>query len=184
MRKILLVGLSIFFFVTGCSYEGTMLNTPTKKVEMFFSNYQTLNQDVMDDLDKVVDEEERFNTKQREIYRELMKKHYQAIQYDVKDERINGDEAEVRTEIEVIDYSKILKNTDRYLQEHRDEFLDEKGQYDETKYMDYRLEQLKEAKETVKYDMTFYLTKKDKEWQMDPLTTEQEQKIHGMYDYE
>lgn len=184
MRKILLVGLSILFFVTGCSYEGTMLNTPTKKVEMFFSNYQTLNQDVMDDLDKVVDEEERFNTKQREIYRELMKKHYQAIQYDVKDERINGDEAEVRTEIEVIDYSKILKNTDRYLQEHRDEFLDEKGQYDETKYMDYRLEQLKEAKETVKYDMTFYLTKKDKEWQMDPLTTEQEQKIHGMYDYE
>ena len=113
-----------------------------------------------------------------------MKKHYQAIQYDVKDERINGDEAEVRTEIEVIDYSKILKNTDRYLQEHRDKFLDEKGQYDETKYMDYRLEQLKEAKETVKYDMTFYLTKKDKEWQMDPLTTEQEQKIHGMYDYE
>ena len=184
MRKILLVGLSILFFVTGCSYEGTMLNTPTKKVEMFFSNYQTLNQDVMDDLDKVVDEEERFNTKQREIYRELMKKHYQAIQYDVKDERINGDEAEVRTEIEVIDYSKILKNTDRYLQEHRDEFLDEKGQYDDTKYMDYRLEQLKEAKETVKYDMTFYLTKKDKEWQMDPLTTEQEQKIHGMYDYE
>lgn len=184
MRKILLVGLSIFFFVTGCSYEGTMLNTPTKKVEMFFSNYQTLNQDVMDDLDKVVDEEERFNTKQREIYRELMKKHYQAIQYDVKDERINGDEAEVRTEIEVIDYSKILKNTDRYLQEHHDKFLDEKGQYDETKYMDYRLEQLKDAKETVKYDMTFYLTKKDKEWQMDPLTTEQEQKIHGMYDYE
>lgn len=184
MRKILLVGLSILFFVTGCSYEGTMLNTPTKKVEMFFSNYQTLNQDVMDDLDKVVDEEERFNTKQREIYRELMKKHYQAIQYDVKDERINGDEAEVRTEIEVIDYSKILTNTDRYLQEHRDKFLDEKGQYDETKYMDYRLEQLKEAKETVKYDMTFYLTKKDKEWQMDPLTTEQEQKIHGMYDYE
>ena len=32
--------------------------------------------------------------------------------------------------------------------------------------------------------MTFHLTKKDKEWQMDPLTTEQEQKIHGMYDYE
>ena len=184
MRKILLVGLAILFFVTGCSYEGTMLNTPTKKVEMFFSNYQTLNQDVMDDLDKVVDEEERFNTKQRETYRELMKKHYQAIQYDVKDERINGDEAEVRTEIEVIDYSKILKNTDRYLQEHRDEFLDEKGQYDETKYMDYRLEQLKEAKETVKYDMTFHLTKKDKEWQIDSLTTEQEQKIHGMYDYE
>ena len=135
MRKILLMTLSFLFLVTGCSYEETMLNTPTKKVEMFFANYQTLNEDVMDDLDTVVDEDERFNTKQRESYRELMKKHYQAIQYDAKDEKINGDEADVRVEIEVIDYSKILKDTDRYLQEHRDEFLDEQGEYDETKYM-------------------------------------------------
>ena len=50
--------------------------------------------------------------------------------------------------------------------------------------MDYRLEKLKEADETVKYDMTFHLTKKDNEWEMDPLTEEQEQKIHGMYDYD
>ncbi len=184
MRKILLMTLSFLFLVTGCSYEETMLNTPTKKVEMFFANYQTLNEDVMDDLDTVVDEDERFNTKQRESYRELMKKHYQAIQYDAKDEKINGDEADVRVEIEVIDYSKILKDTDRYLQEHRDEFLDEQGEYDETKYMDYRLEKLKDAKETVKYDMILHLTKEDKTWKMDPLTTEQEQKIHGMYDYE
>ena len=32
--------------------------------------------------------------------------------------------------------------------------------------------------------MILHLTKEDKTWKMDPLTTEQEQKIHGMYDYE
>lgn len=184
MRKWALFFLSIFIMVTGCSYEETMLNTPTKKVEMFFANYQTLNDQVMDDLDKVVKEEERFNTKQREEYLELMKKHYQSIQYDVKDESINGDEADVRVEIEVTDYSKILEETENELKEHRDEFLNETGEYSETKYMDYRLEKLKEADETVKYDMTFHLTKKDNEWEMDPLTEEQEQKIHGMYDYD
>ena len=100
----------------------------------------TENKSVMDDLDKVVDEEERFNTKQRESYRELMKKHYQSIQYDIKDEKINGDQAEVRVEVEVIDYSKILQDADNYLEDHRDEFLDKDGEYSETKYMNYRLE--------------------------------------------
>ena len=42
MRKILLMTLSFLFLVTGCSYEETMLNTPTKKVEMFFANYQQI----------------------------------------------------------------------------------------------------------------------------------------------
>ena len=93
MKKIILLSFLFLLFISGCSYQETMLNTPTKKVEMFFSNYQTLNKSVMDDLDKVVDEEERFNTKQRESYRELMKKHYQSIQYDIKDEKINGDQA-------------------------------------------------------------------------------------------
>ena len=112
-----------------------------------------------------------------------MKKHYQSIQYDIKDEKINGDQAEVRVEVEVIDYSKILQDADNYLEDHRDEFLDKDGEYSETKYMNYRLEKLKEAKETVKYNMIFHLTKKDKIWQMDALTKEQEQKIHGMYIY-
>ena len=42
MKKGLLIGLSILFLVTGCSYEETMLNTPTKKVEMFFSLKQKI----------------------------------------------------------------------------------------------------------------------------------------------
>ena len=183
MKKIFVL-CSLLLVLTGCDLGTGMLNTPQKQVESFFSKYQTLDQDVLNDLDKVVAEEELFNSEQREAYRTLMKKHYQSIQYDVKDESINGDEADVRVEIEVTDYSKILEETENELKEHRDEFLNEIGEYSETKYMDHRLEKLKEADETVKYDMTFHLTKKDNEWEMDPLTEEQEQKIHGMYDYD
>lgn len=183
MKKVICLCSALLFLVTGCTFGGKMLNTPTKQVEMLFSNYQTLNDDVMDDLDKVVNEEERFNEKQRNEYRDLMKKHYQSVQYDIKDEKIDGDKAEVRAEVEVTDYSKIMKKADEYLKEHRDEFLDDKKNYSEEKYMDYRLKKLKEAKETVKYDTTFHLTKKDGEWKLDPLTNEQEQKLHGMYAY-
>ena len=47
--------------------------------------------------------------------------------------------------------------------------------------MDYRLEKLKDASDTVTYTVNFHLTKKDGTWEMDPLSDEQEQKIHGMY---
>lgn len=181
MKRMVAMGAVFLLLLTGCNNE--MLNTPTKRVEMFLANYQTLNESVMDDLDKVVSEEEQFNADQREIYRSIMKKHYQSITYDIKDEKINGDKATVRTSITVTDYSKVMTSAETYLQEHPEKFQKANKEYDEEKYMDYRLEQMKKAKDTVKYDMNFHLTKKDKIWKMDPLTEEQEQKIHGVYQY-
>ena len=88
MKKLLIL-LSILLTVVGCNM-GNMNNTPTKQVEMFLARYQTLDQKVLDDLDDVVKEEVAFNTEQREKYRELMKKHYQGITYDVKEESMDG----------------------------------------------------------------------------------------------
>lgn len=183
MKKTLyvMVGLLIAIgLITGCD---NMYNTPTKKVEMMLANYQTLNEDVMDDLDRVVAEEVKFNGEQRETYRELMKKHYQDLIYDIKDEKIDGDKATVTVQIEVNDYSKIMKKTKKYLNDNPDKFKDNKGNYDETKFVDYQLGELKKSKERVKYTMDIHLTKKDKEWKLDSLTDEQEQKLHGMYEY-
>ena len=85
MKKILLGILSIIL-LSGCGEK--MFNTPTKKVEMFFQNYQTLSKDVIEQLNKVVNEEENFNADQRLAYKELMKKHYQELKYEIKDEKL------------------------------------------------------------------------------------------------
>ena len=106
-----------------------MFNTPTKKVEMFFQNYQTLSKDVVEQLNKVVNEEENFNADQRLAYKELMKKHYQELTYEIKDEKIDGNKATVTVEIEVTDYSKTLKDADKYLENNKAEFYDDKGVY-------------------------------------------------------
>ena len=53
MKKILMLG-GCLLVLTGCSLGTGMLNTPKKQVESFFSKYQTLDQSVLDDLDKVV----------------------------------------------------------------------------------------------------------------------------------
>ena len=50
MKKFIIVLVGICL-LTGCD---TLNNTPTKQVEMMLADYQTLNQDVLDDLDQVV----------------------------------------------------------------------------------------------------------------------------------
>lgn len=183
MKKICCFLLS-FVFLTGCGCEnGQLLNTPTKKVEMFLANYQTLDNDVLEQLDNVIKNKESFTDVQKETYRNIMKKHYQDLTYEIKDEKVDGDSAVVTTEIEVTDYSKIITEADRYKQEHLEEFQNKTGEYDESLFMDYRLKKLKEAKDTVKYTIDFTLTKVDDEWKLDALTNEQENKIHGLYVY-
>lgn len=180
MKKLIGICCALMLFC-GCSLGEDMTNTPTKKTEEFLSKYQTLDGDVLDSLDNVIDEDVNFNTAQRDQYRELMKKHYQNLTYEIKDEKIDGNKATVTAEIEVTDYTNILEEADKVLKETPEKFQDESKNFDESKFMDYRLEKLKDASDTVTYTVNFHLTKKDGTWEMDLLSDEQEQKIHGMY---
>lgn len=184
MKKIyaFLIGILL---VTGCSCNNTKLavDNPTKKVEKFFSNYQTLDADVLKQLDAAVDKETEFTDEQKEEYKDLMKKHYKNLKYEIKDETINGDTAVVTVEIEVTDYSKIMSDADSYLDENPTQFNDENGIYDVSLFTKYRLEELKKAKDTVKYTLDLTLTKVSDEWILDTISDVDESKIHGMYVY-
>ena len=183
MKKIVYL-LGAFLFLTGCSMTNVaMMNTPTKKVEMFLSNYQTLDEEVLTQLDEVVEKEDTFNENQKETYRNIMKKHYQDLTYEIKDEVINGDTATVTAEIEVTDYSKIMTDADTYRDENESEFMNEEGLFDDTLFTSYRLEQLEKADDTVKYTIDFTLTKVEDDWILDNLTDEQSDKLHGLYSY-
>ena len=104
MKKVLgILGLALV--MTGCSL-GNMDNTPTKKVETYLNNYQTLDSNVLTEIDALVDQEELFDEDQKVTYRDIMKKHYQDLTYTIKEETINGytiidDNAHHPTEIEV-----------------------------------------------------------------------------------
>ena len=124
----------------------------------------------------------RFTPK--ETYRKILKKHYQDLTYEVKDETINGDQAKVEVEIEVSDFYKALKETDEFLKDNKKQFLDEFNKFDESKYIDYQLEKLKNVDKTVKYTLNLKLSKDENEnWILDELDENQEQKILGIYKY-
>ncbi len=181
MKKVLSI-LGIALVLTGCSI-GNMDNTPTKKVETYLNNYQTLDSNVLSELDSLVDQEEMFDEDQKTTYRDIMKKHYQDLTYTIKEETVNGDKATVEAEIEVNDYTKVLKEAETYRTTNEDEFLDDEGMFDESMFNDYKLEELKDNKERVKYTIYFSLTKSGDEWVLDDLTETEQEKILGIYEY-
>lgn len=173
--------MSLTILLSGCGE--TLNNTPTKQVEMFFMNYQTLNKDVIEDLNDVIETDNSMNETQKEKYKDIMKNHYKNLVYDIKDERVDGDTAIVTVEIEVYDYSKTIVNANSYLEEHMEEFLDENNEYSQEKFVDYRLSLLEAAKDKVKYTLDLNLTKIDDKWQLDKISSLDEDKILGIYEY-
>lgn len=176
MKKWIISFLCVFL-LAGCSTGTDLTNTPTKKVEEYLNGYQSLDSSLLNDLDVLIQNTE-YTIEQQSRYKELMKKHYQNIKYEIKDETVNGDKATVEVEIEVTDYSKLLIASDI-----PDEIKDEEGNYTEEAYYDYQLDQMENATETVKYTITFSLTKVNDEWTIDNLDESTKQKIHGIYIY-
>ena len=86
MKKIFSV-LLLSLMLTGCG-KTQLLNTPTKKTEMFLSKYQSLDADVLEQLNDITEDKTSFTEKQKEDYIELMKKHYQALKYEIKDDEL------------------------------------------------------------------------------------------------
>ncbi len=180
MKKIL-IALVMIIFLTAC--DNDLMNTPTKRVEAMLNNYVTLDSEVLKDLDETLLSETVMTTTQKERYREILKKQYQHLSYEVKNETIDGAHATVEVEIEVFDYKKIMDDVDAYLNEHESEFKNEEGTTDNEKFNDYRLGELEKAKDKVTYTLNLTLHKEKDKWVLDDLTDVEISKIHGLYEY-
>lgn len=178
IKKVILM-VAVLFLVVGC---GNMMNTPTKKVEEFLSKYQTQDKDVLEQLDDVIKDAGTMIEDQKKDYRDLMKKQYQNLSYKIKDETEDGDNATVQVEIEVYDYGKAISKSETYLTTNREEFLDEeKKEIDSKKFLDYKIKQMKDVKDKVKYTINFTLTKVNDKWKLDDISDIDRQKLHGLY---
>ena len=224
MKKILLCFSCIMAIVllSGC----TMDNTPTKKVENFLDNYKNQDETVLTQLKEMVDTDPLMDETQKGTYTDIMKKQYEDLTYDIKDEVINCDTATVTAEIEVYDYYKINQDAQTYYNNNPNEFNNKndnnnnnndnnnnngivgdvvEGAKDvvegvtdaaedaadavtdaatgESKFVEYRLGKLKDAKDRVKYTIDFTLTKVDDVWTLNDIDDTTRQKIHGLYEH-
>jgi len=182
MKKIFLslfLVLSIFI-LTGCN---TMMNTPTKKVEKLLSMYQTKDEEVLKQLDNVLLTETILDTDLKDRYRELMKKQYGNLSYQIKDETIDGDVAVVEVEIEVYDYNSAIENVEDNLINNSGNYVDDAGNLLTTVYNNEKITLMENIKNRVTYTINFTVSKIDDEWIVDDLTETERLKLHGLYAY-
>ena len=202
MKKKIIVILSLLvMLVTGC---GNNMNTPTGKVEEFLGRYQSMDSNILTQLDNVISNDETMDDTQKKDYKSLMEKQYQNMSYKIKNEEINGDEASVLVELEVFDYAGSISESRDYYTEHRDEFddkemgndgadtdndgMDEEGEVvggavdTISSFITYKIKQLMDVTDKAKYEITFHLNKEDGEWVMEDITDVDRQKIHGLFE--
>ncbi len=186
MKKIFIAFVIVLLLCTGCM---TTEVTPTRRVEELLGKYQSMDSAVLSQLDSIIDAEQYMSEEQKEQYRSLMEKQYQNLSYKIENEEIDGETATVDVEIEVLDYATSIAKSKEYYREHPEEFKktsssDNTSQSidSDSEYIDYKIKELKNVSDKVKYDMTFYLTKVDGEWKLDDMSDIDRQKIHGLYE--
>lgn len=194
--------------LAGCSMD----NTPTKRVEKFLDNYTSNNETVLGQLKEMIDSDSLMTDDQKSVYSDIMKRQYKDMTYEIKDEVIDGNNATVTAEIEVYDYYKVNKESEEYYNNNPNEFKDNTtlvedvkdatkaaadaarnaaedvkdavtGTTSDSKYVEYRLGKLKDAKDRVKYTIDFTLTKDGNEWKLNDIDDATRQKIHGLYEH-
>lgn len=178
MKRIYFIFLSLLILCS-CS----IFNNPSSKVEEYLNNYVYLSDNIIADMESKISDE-NLSSENQTVYKDILMRQYKDMQYQIKDESINGDEATVSVRITVYDLYGNEKKSYEYLNEHLDEFYDINNQYDNELYVKYKLSKMLEVSDTVDYDIDFYLTKENGDWILKEPNREVLEKIHGMYDYD
>ncbi len=172
--SLILIGL----LLCGCGK-----NTAKDAVLNYLKKYKTLNSEVLLDLERVI-EKENLDDDKKAKYRDILKKQYKDLNFEVVEEEYDNDLTYVTVKIEVYDLKKAQDDAYIYMENHSEEFKDKDGNIDEEKYLDFKLDKMKDTTLRREYEIVFTVTKEDKEYIVEQPTETDLLKIHGVYNYE
>lgn len=179
MKKLFaILSLSLLFVCGGCTSEKA-----SDAVKDYLNQYKNLGDTVITDLATLVDAED-LSDKQKEVYKSVLQKQYQDLSYEIVEEEYDGNTAEVEVIVTVYDLYKAQTDAATYLSNNLGDFNDENGVYNNEKYMDYKLEQMKKMTDTVEYTINFKVVKEDDKWIVEQPSSDDLEKIHGIYNYD
>lgn len=179
MKKIILF-ITCMFLVVGCAVGS---NKASDAVEKYLNDYKGLSDNVLSNIDEIVKKESDLEDKDRDTYKEILKKQYRDMTYTIENESYDGDTANVTVKITVYDLHKVEKDSASHLNTNRDDFITN-GAYDAKKYIAYKLDKMKNANEVISYNIVLKTIKVDGKWQVEQPNDETLEKIHGIYNYD
>ena len=98
--------------------------------------------------------------------------------YKNQNEKILTELDELIKNEELYDLYKSQKEAEDYRNTHREEFND----YND--YLNYKLDKMKKNTAKANYTINFKVRRKEKEWVLETIPTEDLEKIHGIYNYD
>lgn len=176
MKKILIV-LCVVLFFTGCGIND---NKPDEAVNTFFEKYRSKDDDIITQLKDTI-ENEGLKERAKEKYEKLMERQYDQFAYVIKDTKEEKDTAVVTVELTVLNYRSAILKAEEELKNNSSKFNDDKGNFSEEKYMDYKIEQMQKVTDTTTHTIELSLTKKAGIWKVDELSGDDISKLHGLY---
>ncbi len=174
MKKFIAIVI-ILFGLTGC-----LNSTPKSAVESYLKKYKSLDSEVLRDLEDIIDEE-NLTDDQEEVYRSIMKKQYQDLDYEIIEEEYDNDISYVTVKVTVYDLYTVQNDASVYLTNNPDKFNDENGAYDVSKFIDYKLDVMKNTTGRITYTIVFTVSKEDDKYTISQPTESDLDKIHGVY---
>lgn len=172
--------LIVVIIISGCYFKKDI----DVKIDDFFKKYQNLSSDVLDDLEFNSEKGILSTNEEKQMYIEAMKMQYSSIKYEIINENIKDNTADISIKIIVFDFYKAQKEANDYIAKNPETFISSNGNLDEEKIMLFRLRNMLETYERIEHVITLHLDKKDDEWTIKPLDKTTLEKIHGTYNYE
>lgn len=176
MKKLLIL-LLVLFSLTGC---GT--NSAKGVVEGYLRNYRNLDSEVLVDLEEIISKE-NLNSDLKDKYRDVLKKQYKDLEYEIVDEEYDGDVTYVTAKIKVYDLHAAKVSAENYLVNNQQEFMVNDA-YDHDKYLEYKLDRMKNTTDRKEFTIIFTVNKEDDKYVVNQPTDMDLEKIHGIYNYE
>lgn len=176
MKKILTI-FAMLLILVGCGG-----NTPKGAVDNYLKKYRNLDSEVLIELEEIV-KKENLNNEQEEKYREILKKQYKDLSFEIVKEEYSDDVSYVTVKIKVYDLYKAQSNASKYLANNPEKFYNDNNEYDSNLYLDYKLEEMRNMTDKVEYNVTFTVIKENDKYVVSQPTEEVLQKIHGVYNY-
>lgn len=173
----------IYLIITALICFGCANNTARSTVDNYMKKYKTLDSEVLVDLENTI-KNENLTNEQENKYRDILKKQYKDLTFNILEEEYDDEVSYVTVKIEVYNLYKVQSDSLIYLENNPQEFYDNNNNYDINKYIDYKLDKMKNTTERVNYIITFTVTKEDNKYVIENLTNDDLKKIHGIYNYE
>lgn len=182
MKKIIIL-LILMVLVTGCRMNSMKdENTPREVVEEYLESFQQQDDSIIETLKEWIESMDMDNP---EDYQDILEKQYQNLSYTIIEENIDEDQADVEVEIEVLDYNSSILQSTEYFKEHQEEFMEQVVPEEEIESLkelaEYRMKNLRQVEDKVKYSITFHLIKEDNTWKMDKIDNDILLKLYGLY---